>query len=61
MRDETYKTMYLLLAREQHEKELTQAIREQRAFTKLLKDAQGNRYGVRYGVPHLPNNGGVWL
>lgn len=60
MREETYKTLYLLVAREQHELQLTQAIRERRAFTKLLKDKRGQRYGVRYGILNLPNTGGFW-
>lgn len=61
MRDESYKTLYLLVAREQHQKQLSQAMCEQRAFTKLLTDLQGNRYGVRYGIQHFPNTGGVWV
>lgn len=61
MQDNTYKTMYLLVAREQHELQLAQAIREQRAFTMLRTDLQGKRYGVRYGILNLPNTGGFWL
>lgn len=44
-----------------HELALMQAMREQRTFTMLRTDANGKRYGVRYGIPNLPNTGGFWL
>lgn len=61
MRDETYKTMFLLRAIEMHNSQVNQAICEQRAFTMLLISANGKRYGVRYGIPNFPNTGGFWI